>query len=103
MCLLTVDASQMISCGINQSSNPTGCVVESFNLIYYLENNENNTEEIIEYFNWVPYDLYTHMDSSCNFTITNTSLLELIIGLSQTLQLQPQFNLYNIPMIYYVK
>ena len=61
MCLLTVDASQMISCGINQSSHPTGCVVESFNLIYYLE---NNTEEAIEYFNWVPYDLYTHVDSS---------------------------------------
>ena len=40
---------------------------------------------------------------SCDFTIANTSLLELIIGLSQALQLQPQFNLYNIPMICYVK
>ena len=91
----------MISCGLNQSSHPTGCVVESFNLIYYIEDHLEEVEKVEEYFNWVPYDLYTHIESSCDFD--NVSLPNLTRMLYESLQLQPQFNLYNIPMIYYVK
>ena len=87
----------MISCGKNQSSNPTGCIVESFNLAYYLE---QSPEAFIEYFDWVPYDLYTHKDESCDFNVDLKNLTDI---LSERLQLPPQFNLYNIPMIYYVK
>ena len=87
----------MISCGQNQSSNPTGCIVESFNLAYYLE---RSPEAFIRYFDWVPYDLYTHKDKNCSFDVDFKNFTDM---LSERLQLQPQFNLYNIPMIYYVK
>ena len=88
----------MISCGLDQStSHPTGCIVESFNLIYYVENHPES--DVIEYFSWVPYDLYTHKDSSCNFEDVNVT--DFITSLNLTLR--PQFNLYNIPMVYYVK
>ena len=94
----------MISCGLDRSSltsHPTGCVVESFNLIYYLENHPEELDDVIKYFSWVPYDLSTHQDSSCNFD--NVSLPNLIMRLNRTLQLKPQFTLYNIPMLYYVE
>ena len=75
----------MISCGINQSSHPTGCVVESFNLIYY------DNPDVLEYFSWVPYDLYTHKSSHCNFD--NVSLLNLTDTLAETLQLSPHYSI----------
>ena len=92
---LTIDASQMISCGIDQSSHPTDCVVEAYNLIYYQE------EYLDEYFNWVPYNLSTHTSSDCNFANQKFSNITALLHFSQVLQ--PQFNLYNIPMIFYVK
>ena len=95
----------MISCGIDQSSYPTGCVVEAYNLIYYQEE-----EYLDEYFNWVPYDLSTHTSSDCSELFTTqkfSTITGLLKDISQDLQLhfilQPQFNLYNIPMIFYVK
>ena len=89
----------MISCGLDQSSEPTGCIMEPFNLIYYVENNPERMDDVIEYFSWVLYDLYTHKDDSCNFDDIN--ITDLITPLNLTLQ--PQFSLYNLPMVYYVK
>lgn len=89
----------MISCRINELSHPSGCVLDPFNLIFNLEANDSLT--MLEYFSWVPYDLYTHKDSSCDFS--NVTLQELIMQLNESLLLPSQFLLYNIPMIYYVK
>ena len=92
----------MISCGINQSSYPTGCVVEAFNLIYYPEE-----EYLDEYFNWVPYDLSTHTTGDYCNEVTFSDITGVLKNFSQDLPMhyvfQPQFNLYNIPMIFYVK
>lgn len=93
--LLTVDATLMISCNRSQSSHPTGCVVESYNLIYYSE------EQLDQYFTWVPYDLSTHTSDSCSEFFATQKFSTFIKFVNKTLP--AQFSLYNIPMIIYVK
>ena len=75
--------------------HPNNCVIEPFNVIYYVE---GHFEEAQEYFSWVPYDLSTHEDGDCNIPLEKLPEL-----LKQHIQLPAQFHLYNIPMIYYVK
>ena len=89
----------MISCGIDQSSlHPNSCVVEAYNLIYYPD------EYLDEYFNWVPYDLSTHTRSECSETFSSQNFSAITNLLKDYTQvLRPQFILYNIPMIFYVK
>ena len=87
----------MIPCGITQSSEPTQCIMDSFNLIYY----EHNHTVVNDMFSWITYDMSTHAHGSCNYD--NFSLPILTAYLTEYLQLQPQFSLYNMPMIYYVK
>ena len=88
----------MISCNRSQSSHPTGCVVESYNLIYY------SKEQLDQYFTWVPYDLSTHTSDTCSeiFAAQKFSNITELLK-SSSISLPAQFSLYNIPMIFYVK
>ena len=95
--LLTVDATLMISCNRSQSSHPIGCTVESYNLIYYPE------EQLDQYFTWVPYDLSTHTSGICSEFFATRKFSDFIKFDNDNETLPAQFSLYNIPMIFYVK
>jgi len=60
----------------------------------------NNAEDVIQYemFKWVPHDLSTH-EEGCDFSDDIQSIID---NLNQT-AFQPQFTLYNYPLIYYVE
>ena len=70
--------------------------MDPFNLIYYDHDDEQN-----DMFTWVTYDLSTHSYGSCNYD--NISMAILRGYLEIYFQLEPQFNLYNSQIIYYVK
>ena len=93
----TVDASWMLSCARNETHHPERCLIDAFNIIYYVHEG-GNYNAFNDTFTWVPYDLSIY-GKDCLFE--DPSQLPAII--TGDLGLLPQFALYNIPMIYYVE
>jgi len=90
----------MLSCGRGDQDHPEGCLVDAFNIIYYVLG-EENYNAFNDTFTWVPYDLSIHAEN-CPFE-DPTKLPAIVKNITDNLGLLPQFGLYNIPMIYYVK
>ena len=95
-----IDASWMLSCARGDQNHPEGCLIDAFNIIYYVLE-EGNFDAFNDTFTWVPYDLAIHA-GDCPFE-DPSELPDVIGNITDSLGLLPQFGLYNIPMIYYVK
>jgi len=90
----------LLSCERGTDNHPDSCLIDAFNIIYYTFK-EGNHDAFTKTFTWVLYDLSIHAED-CAFD-NETEISDIILNLNESLGLPPQFALYNIPMIYYVK